>query len=128
AAVSAKWTKVSLRTISRRGRYISGSNPVTSAAICEGSPAASNFVMRRTPLTPSMSCFQKASTPIPIGETTPRPVTTTRLIEGSMTLQSGCTLRRPRELAPPELQDPDPCQETLDERGVEHTIACQFDP
>src|SRR3989442_922099 len=102
--------------------------PRAPARVGEGGPAASNLVMRRTPLTPSLSCLQKGSTPIPMGETTPRPVTTTRLIWGSTTLQLSCASRRSRELAPPQLQDPVSCQETLDQRGVEDAIAYELEP
>src|SRR5947208_4355437 len=66
--------------MSRRARYISALKPATSPAIWEGRPAASNFVMRRTPLTPRLRWSQNASIPIPRGDTTPRPVATTRLI------------------------------------------------
>src|SRR5215470_8042649 len=118
---------VSVRTTSRRGRCASGSNPVTSAAICDGSPAASNFVIRPTALTPCEICFQKASTPIPAGATTPRPVTTTRLIDMLPCVFARYASRRSSEPGPPQLQDPVPCQQALDERRVEHAVTHQLD-
>src|SRR5262245_35911130 len=118
---------VSVRTTSRRGRCPSGSNPVTSAAICDGSPAGSNFVIRPTALTPRVICRQKASTPIPAGATTPRPVTTTRLKEMLHSVFARYISRGSSEPGPPQFQDPVPCQEALDERRVEDTVANQLD-
>src|SRR5262249_7867660 len=118
---------VSVRTTSRRGMCAPGSNPVTSAAICDGSPVGSNFVIRPTALTPCVICLQKASTPIPAGATTPRPVTTTRLIDILHCALARYTSRGSSEPGPPQLQDPVPCQEALDERRVEDTIAHQLD-
>src|SRR5947207_13990586 len=83
--------------------------------------------MRPMPLTPCVSWLQKASTPIPIGETTPRPVTTTRLIRAPRCCRLRCTSGRLRELAPPQIQNPVPRQETLDEWRVKDAIANEFD-
>src|SRR5207245_4098152 len=128
AAVRAKWMNVSVRTTSRRGRYASGSNPLTSAAICDGSPAGSKFVIRPTALTPCVICFQKASTPIPAGATTPRPLTTTRLIYELRESGVSLPLTSIDRLRPPELEDTVACQEALDERRVEDAVARQLDP
>src|SRR5947199_2728582 len=118
---------VSVRTTSRSGRCASGSNPVTSAAICDGSPAGSNFVIRPTALTPCVICFQKASTPMPAGATTPRPVTTTRLIDMLHCVFARYASRRSGEPGPAKLQNPVACQEALDERRIEDTVTHQLD-
>src|SRR5262245_23388178 len=49
----------------------------TSAAIRTGCAEASNVEIGRTPLLPLTQADQKASLPMPLGATTPRPVTTT---------------------------------------------------
>src|SRR5262249_23880684 len=118
---------VSVRTTSRRGMCAPGSNPVTSAAICDGSPAGSNFVIRPTALTPCVICFQKASTPIPAGATTPRPVTTTRLIDMLRCVCARYASRRSNEPGPAQFPGPVPCREALDERRVEDTVIHQLD-
>src|ERR1700748_900940 len=57
----------------------SGSNPLTSPAICVAKAVASDLVIVPTPLLPAMSPCQFASVPIPSDDTRPMPVTTTRL-------------------------------------------------
>ena len=54
------------------------SKPCTSAAIFTGESETSNASIRRTPLSPLRSPFQKASRPMPMGVTHPMPVMTTR--------------------------------------------------
>src|SRR4029453_3962236 len=59
----------------------SGSNPLTSPAICELNSAASKCVIGPMPLRPAHSPSQFASVPMPSGDTRPTPVTTTRLLK-----------------------------------------------
>src|SRR5579875_251864 len=77
-AAIARWTKRSLRRTSLRSRYAAGSKSVTAAAIWHVNAPGSKDAIRRTPDRPSMSAFQNASLPVPIGLTTPSPVTATR--------------------------------------------------
>src|SRR5690554_2475224 len=67
----------SMRRASLAGRYFETSKPFTSPAICDARPDASNWVMRVMPDSPARIFAQAVSTPIPTGETIPRPVTTT---------------------------------------------------
>ncbi len=55
-----------------------GSKPFTSAAMRVGNVEASNRVIGATPLLPATRALQDSSTPMPTGDTSPRPVTTTR--------------------------------------------------
>src|SRR5688572_22116800 len=57
----------------------SGSNPLTSAAICAAYPVMSNRVTRVTPDVPASSACQVAAVPMPSDDTSPMPVMTTRL-------------------------------------------------
>src|SRR6266540_362809 len=84
AAASAKWMNRSLRRTSLRSMNCAASNPFTSPAMRVGYVEASNSVIGPIPLLPATSADQDSSTPIPTGETSPRPVTTTRrLLIGS---------------------------------------------
>src|SRR5438045_5296649 len=51
----------------------------TGAATRQARSDASNSVIARVPLQPRLTCCQKRSRPTPNGETTPMPVTTTRI-------------------------------------------------
>src|SRR6185436_17612593 len=57
----------------------SGSNPLTSAAICAAYPVMSNLVTRVTPDVPASSARQVSAVPMPSDDTSPMPVMTTRL-------------------------------------------------
>ncbi len=50
---------------------------LTSPAIWEANALGSNLVMRLMPDCPAMMFFHAVAVPIPTGDTTPRPVTTT---------------------------------------------------
>src|SRR5512142_948864 len=78
AAASAKWMKRSLRRASLRSMNFVGSKSFTSPAIRVGNVEASKSVIGPTPLLPATSALQDSSTPMPTGETSPIPVTTTR--------------------------------------------------
>ncbi len=78
AAASANWMKRSFRRASFRSMNFSGSKPFTSPAMRVGKVEASNRVMGPMPLLPATSALQDSSTPMPTGETSPSPVTTTR--------------------------------------------------
>jgi hypothetical protein len=54
------------------------SKSLTSAAICDANVLASKRVMRVTPERPARIASHAAGTPMPTGDTMPRPVTTTR--------------------------------------------------
>src|SRR5262245_56129151 len=58
----------------------SGSKPLTSPAKRVANADASNRVMGPMPLTPPQRASQLAWIPMPTGDTRPRPVTTTRLL------------------------------------------------
>ena len=64
------------------GRKGLTSSSGTSAAILTGCLEASKLRIGPTPLWPLRQAFQKASLPIPLGATTPSPVTTTLRIDG----------------------------------------------
>src|SRR5499426_2486023 len=87
-AATAYWMKTSIFLTSFFSMNCSGSNPLTSAAICAAYPVTSNRVTRVTPDVPANSPFQVAAVPIPSADTSPRPVTTTRLLKrpGSLLL------------------------------------------
>src|SRR3990172_2142937 len=70
--------KVSIFRASFFSTQLRGSKPFTSAAIWQSIPAGSNLVIRPAPDTPPLRAAQKASIPMPMGETAPSPVTTTR--------------------------------------------------
>ncbi len=57
-----------------------GSKPFTSPAIWAAWAVASKRVMRPMPLRPAVSARQFSSVPMPSGDTSPMPVTTTRLV------------------------------------------------
>src|SRR5215211_5210911 len=78
AAASANWAKRSYRRASLRSTYCSGSNPFTSHANRTDSFCGSNLVIGAAPDFPASSAVQVASTSVPTGVTSPRPVTTTR--------------------------------------------------
>src|SRR5689334_23191252 len=54
------------------------SKPFTSPAIWQARRAGSNLVMRVMPGVPASAFCQASATVLPIGQTMPRPVTTTR--------------------------------------------------
>src|SRR3972149_584057 len=62
----------------RRLMNSSGLKFLTSAAIRQGNGVGSKAVIQSTADLPAMRFCQKASLPIPLGATTPRPVITTR--------------------------------------------------
>src|SRR5262245_49022360 len=79
----------------------------TSAAILTGWLEASKLRIGPTPLRPFLHADQNASLPVPLGATTPRPVTTTLRI-GSTRLRDrlraqlrGCVAHRPPGAASP---------------------------
>ena len=78
AAASANWMNRSFRRASLRSMNFVGSKPFTSPAMRVGNVDASNRVIGPMPLLPATIAAQDSSTPIPTGETRPRPVTTTR--------------------------------------------------
>src|SRR4029453_10550978 len=59
----------------------SGSNPLTSAAICAAYPVMSNLVTRVTPDVPASSARQVPDVPVPSDDTSPMPVMTARLFK-----------------------------------------------
>src|SRR5688572_33019706 len=67
----------SARRVSFGGIQSDEVNPFTSAAMRVGNAEASNLVMGPTPLTPASRFFHASGAPIPTGDTTPSPVTTT---------------------------------------------------
>ena len=81
AAATAYWMKTSIFLTSFLSTNCSGSKSLTSAAICAAKAEASNLVIRVTPLVPASSACQLAAVPIPSDDTSPIPVTTTRLVK-----------------------------------------------
>src|SRR5476651_739071 len=77
APASANWMKRSLRRASFLSMYSDGSKFFTSPAMRLGNSCASNRVMAPTPLLPASAACHTASTPMPRGVTSPRPVMTT---------------------------------------------------
>ena len=76
-AAKPNWIKVSIRRASLAGMYCSTSKSFTSPAIWELKLLASNLVILLMPDLPATIFAQAVCVPIPTGETTPRPVTTT---------------------------------------------------
>src|ERR1043166_3732073 len=72
--------KASIFLTSFFSMYCNGSKPRTSPAIRVEKFDASKRVIGPMPLHPAASAFQLASVPMPSGDTSPRPVTTTRRI------------------------------------------------
>src|SRR3954463_9504127 len=68
---------VSERRVSFSGIQSAALKFFTSAAMRVGSSDASNFVMGPTPPMPWVMLRHASAAPLPTGETTPRPVTTT---------------------------------------------------
>jgi hypothetical protein len=79
AAAIANWMKTSIFLTSFFSTHRSGSNSLTSPAIRAEKAEASKWVIGPMPLRPAISACQLASVPIPIGDTSPMPVITTRL-------------------------------------------------
>src|ERR1051325_4929009 len=78
-------------------RWLGGTNGVTSnddtsAAILTGCSDASKLRIGPTPLTPLRHADQNAALPMPLGATTPSPVTTTLRIRYSLTERLPSTL------------------------------------
>ena len=71
----------------------SGSKSFTSPAIRDAKAEASKCVIGPMPLWPAVSARQFASVPIPSGDTSPMPVTTTRLF---VTVSTFCPWRASR--------------------------------
>src|SRR5258708_24442038 len=69
--------KRSERRVSLSGIQSAEVKPFTSAAMRVGRSEASNFVIGPTPLRPLRRLSQAWGTPMPTGDTIPRPVTTT---------------------------------------------------
>src|SRR5919199_4952733 len=86
AAAMPIWAKTSVLRASLGSMYRVASKSVTSHAICTGSSDASKPFMGPAPERPSIRPSQNASTPMPIGVTTPTPVTTTSVIDSSSCL------------------------------------------
>ena len=78
AAASASSTLRSSLRASFADAAVSGSNPLTSAAIRTGKPLASKWLMKSTPLSPARAARHVDGTSLPIGVTAPSPVTATR--------------------------------------------------
>jgi hypothetical protein len=79
-AATANWMKTSIFLTSFLSTKRRGSNPFTSPAIRAECCEASKRVIGPMPLDPAQSACQFASVPMPSGETSPTPVTTTRLL------------------------------------------------
>src|SRR5438477_2477920 len=79
-AAMAYWMKTSIFLTSFFSTNRSGSKCFTSPAILVANCDESNFVIDPMPLQPAQSACQLASVPIPIDDTRPMPVTTTRLL------------------------------------------------
>ncbi len=75
--------KVSKRRASLGFIHWATSNPLTSPAICELRPEASNREIVVIPLWPAVICFQAVAGSFPTGEMIPKPVTTTRRLLSS---------------------------------------------
>src|SRR5438105_5806608 len=69
--------KVSKRRASFADRYCATSKFFTSPAICVGKPLASKRVMPVMPERPATIALHASLSPMPTGETMPKPVTTT---------------------------------------------------
>ena len=81
AAATANWAFLSIcLTVFLSPTNVSASKFFTSPAIFTGNSEASNSVIKPTPDTPFNKFSQNVDTPIPTGDTTPNPVTTTRLV------------------------------------------------
>src|SRR5437867_13264616 len=79
-AAIAYWMKTSIFLTSFLSMNRNGSKPLTSPAIRVENCEASNLVIGPMPLQPAQSACQLASVPIPNDDTSPMPVTTTRLV------------------------------------------------
>src|SRR5215207_4006338 len=79
-AAMANWMKMSIFLTSFFSMNRSGSKAFTSAAKRVENAAASNRVIGPMPLRPARSDAQVASVPMPTEDTSPMPVTTTRLL------------------------------------------------
>jgi len=77
-AARPKWMNVSIRRTSLGGMNWVGSNPLTSPAIWQDIAEASKRVIRVMPERPAQIEAQFSAVLLPIGETIPMPVTTTR--------------------------------------------------
>ena len=77
-AASAKWMKRSFRLISLRGTHSAGSKSLHSPAKWVAKAEASKCVMGPMPDRPATRVSHAFATPVPTGQTIPRPVTTTR--------------------------------------------------
>src|SRR6266850_2059318 len=73
-----RWMKRSMRRASFGDRYAATSKFFTSPAIWLESGLASKCVMRPMPDLPARTLDQASATVLPIGQTIPNPVTTTR--------------------------------------------------
>src|SRR5262245_43076058 len=78
-AAMAYWMKTSIFLTSFFSMKRSGSKLLTSPAICVENPVVSNLLIVPIPLWPPIKARQFASVPIPSDDTSPMPVTTTRL-------------------------------------------------
>jgi hypothetical protein len=78
-AAMAYWMKMSTFLTSFFSMKRSGSKFLTSPAMRAEKSVVSNFVMGAMPLQPMQSASQFASVPMPSDDTSPMPVTTTRL-------------------------------------------------
>src|SRR6476620_700165 len=76
----ANWMKMSIFLTSFFSIHCSGSKAFTSAAKRVENAAASNRVIGPMPLRPARSDSHVASVPMPTEDTSPMPVTTTRLL------------------------------------------------
>ncbi len=82
-ATTAYWEGTLIRRRSLLGTTSSGWKSRTSAQMSFSNGEASNLVSLPTPERPSSIADQTVATSFPRGQTTPRPVTTTRCSSGS---------------------------------------------
>src|SRR5687767_6997464 len=79
-AAMANWMKMSIFLTSFFSTHRKGSKPLTSPAMRASNAVASKRVIRPMPVWPEVNARQFTSFPIPRGDTSPMPVTTTRLV------------------------------------------------
>ena len=92
-AAIAYWMKTSIFLTSFFSTNCSGSKPFTSPAMRDANADASKRVILPMPLWPVVNARQFTSVPIPTGDTSPMPVTTTRLL---VTMLISCPWRASR--------------------------------
>jgi hypothetical protein len=78
AAATENWLARPSSSIGRRLIHRAGSNSVTSQPLACAKPSVSNDPIGRAPLRPLRRPSANFSTPMPMLDTTPKPVSTTR--------------------------------------------------